>query len=319
MITQADLVQRFVNGATKGMASNLFAEGDVLYSYGHHFPLLLRLNRGGYLVNGDYYSVSTSAHQAMVFEYGPQVPFSALRSAWEHLSPLNGSSLAIKLVEELQVVEALPDNWEMLCGCGNCKERDMSESPYGCPTPRYRHSLGLTLVELRGSYLLSGIDSTQRQHACSLILLPHPCGTVKDALQMLMPPLVFAITGNQPVSETVTIRPRIHHEGSRRDTPARFEHGIYAGGVRRQGEWWFIPSDTLFAELTKEKNYQLAGGQTANHRASFGSVGLHGRQFVRGVVRHLEKEHYTIHLGNTWHLALRNLAVKSWTAKGRVD
>lgn len=52
-------------------ASNVFAEGDKLYSYGHHFELarVLRNKKGDarlYLLNGDRVSNTTSSHQATV-------------------------------------------------------------------------------------------------------------------------------------------------------------------------------------------------------------------------------------------------------------
>ena len=52
----------FLNGAEKGKSNRIFIEGNVIYSYGHHFPLAVRL-KDCYLLNSDKYSVTTSCHQ----------------------------------------------------------------------------------------------------------------------------------------------------------------------------------------------------------------------------------------------------------------
>ena len=56
------LADNFSNGATKGKGSNMFIEGDTIYSYGHHFPIAKRLSDGTYLLNTDSYSSSTARH-----------------------------------------------------------------------------------------------------------------------------------------------------------------------------------------------------------------------------------------------------------------
>jgi hypothetical protein len=61
------IIAKFVQGATKGKNSlkSMFIEGDTLYSYGYHFPLAKR-KEGGFWVNPDKYSVTTSKQQGMV-------------------------------------------------------------------------------------------------------------------------------------------------------------------------------------------------------------------------------------------------------------
>lgn len=53
-----------------GKGSNLFFEGDTIYSYGRHFPIARRVVMGNgdvhYIVNPARYSVSTSKHQTYV-------------------------------------------------------------------------------------------------------------------------------------------------------------------------------------------------------------------------------------------------------------
>lgn len=68
-MTNQQLIESFVEGADSGHANNLFIEGDVLYSYGHHFPLAYRTYDGEstiFIVNIDKYSVTTSRHQSLL-------------------------------------------------------------------------------------------------------------------------------------------------------------------------------------------------------------------------------------------------------------
>jgi len=57
-----DVIKKFVNGEKEGRTKHLFIEGNVLYSYGHHFPIAIRTNM--FIVNMDKYSVTTSRHQS---------------------------------------------------------------------------------------------------------------------------------------------------------------------------------------------------------------------------------------------------------------
>ena len=66
-MTNKQIVKAFVSGAIEGKNSlkSMFIEGDTLYSYGYHFPLAKR-KEGGFWVNPDKYSVTTSKQQGMV-------------------------------------------------------------------------------------------------------------------------------------------------------------------------------------------------------------------------------------------------------------
>jgi len=46
--------------------SSMFSEGRVIYSYGRHFPIAIKLDDGHYLFNKDKYSKTTSQHQTLV-------------------------------------------------------------------------------------------------------------------------------------------------------------------------------------------------------------------------------------------------------------
>lgn len=59
----------FAQGKRAGNVKNLIIEGNVVYSYGHHFPIAIRLwdgDRFKFIWNKDKYSSTTSRHQSMV-------------------------------------------------------------------------------------------------------------------------------------------------------------------------------------------------------------------------------------------------------------
>ena len=61
-----ELFNKFVNGESKGKASSVFIDNNIVYSYGYHFPLALRINhRDGFkfIVNKSKYSITTSKQQ----------------------------------------------------------------------------------------------------------------------------------------------------------------------------------------------------------------------------------------------------------------
>lgn len=187
--SQSTLIEKFEEGAEKGKASNMFIDGDILYSYGYHFPLAIRFENGTYLLNGDKYSVSTSAHQSQCFHMGPQIPFSALNAA--NILPQNA-----------RIVDNTSDSYR--------------EVPYvndkGEQKIRTEHLLGAILIESKGKYYLSGIDSQESwaRRAYFLCQLPGKPKTVQAAYESLM--------------------------------PKRVKAAIDSGAeVKRQGEWFFIP------------------------------------------------------------------------------
>ena len=326
---QSELVRLFEEGATIGGVSHLYISGDVMYSYGEHFPLVVRLDRGGYLVNGDKYSVTTSAHQSLVFRLGPQVPFSALRPALQHISPVPYWDYFVEDVRRVVVVEHREDVWSWVCQCGGEHTSEYHEGPLGkhvrCGKGYSRHTLGAALLHYGGRYLLSTMDATRKNGAYSLILLREEAqpGGVHDALMELMPQAVreLAEEEDSPREEekeykTVTTgwsyrkRPTVGHTYTR---------GLYPGGVRRQGEIWLIPQAVVPRGQDGQviKHYVLPIGNESHVASKAQTVGT--ATFVSGQLKHLRGEHYVQQLGQGWWLALPNTAEKSWSAAGRVD
>jgi hypothetical protein len=66
----ADVVDYFVNGGTTGSnhTGSLFIRDNILYSYGNHWPLMVRQEHWSsaqFLLNADKYSVTTSQHTSL--------------------------------------------------------------------------------------------------------------------------------------------------------------------------------------------------------------------------------------------------------------
>jgi hypothetical protein len=64
-----EVAEEFVNGSSKAEGSNMFIEGNKLFSYGYHFPIAVRLISGEgfkYIWNKSSYSRTTSTHKGYV-------------------------------------------------------------------------------------------------------------------------------------------------------------------------------------------------------------------------------------------------------------
>lgn len=65
-MNQSELAKKFANGATEGKASNMYIDGDVIYSYGRHFPIARRLGPEEFVLTTDSKSMSTSGQKSTV-------------------------------------------------------------------------------------------------------------------------------------------------------------------------------------------------------------------------------------------------------------
>jgi len=97
------------------------------------------------VVNGDRYSVSTSAQQAKCFHLGPQIPFSALDAAG--ISPFR-----------LDVADSREDEWHEV----------PDPTPEDPDHTRTEHTLGSTLIVFEDRYFLSSLDELELVRALGL-------------------------------------------------------------------------------------------------------------------------------------------------------
>lgn len=293
-MNQSELVERFRRGATSGQASNMFIEDDVLYSYGRHFPLVIRLKGGGYLVNGDRYSVTTSQHQSMCFDFGPQVPFSAL----------NAANVSERDRFALEIVEAGRDRSEWICRCPG-------ESHYGqydgSDCDGYtRHTLGGTVLRHKRRYLLSAIDfetGLASRPLFFMCLLPGKVGSLAEAYESLVP------------------------------APVKIARALGAE-IQRQGDFFFVRSTLATRDLTRNGHKRVSEavyrgfqrvhvqGFPLDRRESHLATEVReyaGVSYARGTVRHVPGEHRMVKLGRSWWSTHQNTARASWAAAGSVD
>ena len=62
----SDLAERYAQGATSGQGANMFIEGNIIYSHGHHFPIAIRTGSNTALFNTSGYSQTTAVHKGRV-------------------------------------------------------------------------------------------------------------------------------------------------------------------------------------------------------------------------------------------------------------
>lgn len=320
---QIEVVKRYKDGKTKGTASHMFIEGDVVYSYGHHFPLVVRLKNGGYLVNGDRRSVTTTQHSGHFFSFGPQIPFSALYQAIEHVNKGVHRFQSIESVKDITVLDTRPSTYTWHCNCGQGHVHYYD----GCTDGYSTHILGATLIEYGGKCMLSTIDETQKRGVYSLIVLKNTVSTIDNALLELMPDEVKQLTANQLSPETKETKYKVgknnfcwncrHGKPCNGHTMMRYTRGVYANGVRRQGELWFVPEVLMREGLNEVEHNKSIPLNTENHYAST-LLRFNKDIYVTGTIKHHRGEHYTVTLKG-WHKVLENTAEISFSASGRVD
>jgi len=66
MVSHLELCTDWINGVENRKGSRMFIEDKIIFSYGHHFPIAMKISYGQYLFNTDKYSSSTSKHQSYV-------------------------------------------------------------------------------------------------------------------------------------------------------------------------------------------------------------------------------------------------------------
>jgi len=64
MVSNDDVARAFANGSSL-TAGNMYTDGNVVYSYGAHWPIAARTDKG-IVLNTDKYGVTTSCHTSCV-------------------------------------------------------------------------------------------------------------------------------------------------------------------------------------------------------------------------------------------------------------
>jgi hypothetical protein len=314
------VIENFLRQGTGGRGTFVKADENILYSKfpanyrpwggydssrlgGRTIPLAARLEDNGLLVNGAGLSGAVSEHQFNVLqtlERAPElrfgvVPFHSIAAAWTdgEVRDWDQAPIPIRNLQK-EVVIAVPSTGE--------RWREVTErDKQGRVETRRVHSLGDCVVRVRDRYYLSAVDETgagwRGMYFLAELLTDRPPATLAQAFNFLKPKAV-------------------------RDAEAR---GVQ---VRRQGEWFAIPTKLLTSELMRDAGRGLGVhrqehilGRDGHHKveeAVIYRVGPRkGEVYARGVLSHTGNEHKDLDLGTIrWHQLVHNIQGASYTLSG---
>lgn len=287
--SQEDLITRFRQGKKKGSASNMFIDEEVLYSYGRHFPLLIRMPFG-YLMNGDRYSSSTSAHQRKCSRLATIIiPFSILVRAG--IAPM-----------QLQLIDKSDQVWE---------DREYTDPKTGEKKTYQERRPDSCIVQFGDRQYLSSMDAGSYY----MSLLPRKIEKVIEAYDILRPDMADGEEGTDyqrqgewffiPLSKTLHLQNAkvVHRERGRERVP--WKHLMGPDGYRYEPK-----------RFLKNRNPEQEPHHYANE---YGEIEKCPYPVVRGQVRHQNGDHRMLQLGKEWHLAIESNHLISYGAGRRVD
>jgi hypothetical protein len=270
-MSHLEVVRAFVRGRHR-RGSHVFADesDDAVFSYGRHFPLVVRIP-GGFLVNGNRYSMSTNRHRSLALETLTEsrerfavVPFSAIELAMARIDgvrfePISELKKAVRIT-----VPSSGERWQEV----------RYKKPDGAAALRHVHTLGDSVVRIRDHEFVSAVDETGTGRGLYFFTeLPRQKSpsSVMEALDMLKPRLVLDAE----------------------------KKGLE---VRRQGEWFAVPASIATRQLMRDardgfavrKHNHVLGGD-GHHRLTHAVIYKHGPQkgevYARGTMRHIGGEH----------------------------
>lgn len=340
----SEIIERFCDGTDDLGTGNVYIRNGTLFSYGSHFPLMLRMqhkswNSRSRLLNADKYSPSTSNHQSYCFDdCDQQIPFSALNhiiiDSYGNPIPYSDMVSGNKYMQRLRIVDASDPRYDLV---GYRTSTNGLKSPisvaqysklengirmeYEQITERRPSSC---ILQYGKKYYLSSMDFNQ----FFIVQLPKKVSSVADAFQLLKPKQL-ALYRDKGYSSIVDTR-------------------MYPAEYVRQGEWFILPiteymkfdADTNAAKkrqydiLTKDFILPRKTNDSNPHTATRGGfitdIELehklpfkvpHDTIVISGQLRH--PEHNMMHLSTLedikFFLCLENTAVNAWSAMGGVD
>jgi hypothetical protein len=313
-----NVIENFINHGTGGRGTYLKADDRMLYSqfpanyspWGHRMwgapagrtiPVAVRLNDGKILVNGARINWPAAGYQTGVLNtlrlssvpFGV-VPFHSIVAAWTDGKDRDWDRAPLPIPE-------LQDGVEVAVPSGGERWRQVTEQDkHGRPTTRQVHTLGDSVVRIRDRYYLSAVDETGIGGGMYFLAeLPgrRAPRSLGEAFDFLKPQVVRDAEANGKV-------------------------------VKRQGEWFAVPTNHLTSELMRDvargiavyrRNHVL--GKDGHHEleeAVIYRVGARkGEVYARGVLRHTGNEHHDLDLGAVrWHLVVHNIQGASYTLSG---
>jgi|Deesub1362A_J573_1020465.scaffolds.fasta_scaffold00319_28 hypothetical protein len=299
--SNADVIELFKKGITNKRSVNVYSEGNVVYSYGPHFPLVVRRDEKSnlkdgkewYLLNGDKYSKTTSTHQSItysVFHEHPRVSFSAI-----HAAGINEQTCELVDFWKDEFRSTYPgdedfDDFEKTVPVG--AELRIRRKEDGTIISKSYHRIGSVVLRQDGKYFLCSMD----EGSYFVSELPAPVKTVTDAFESLKPDAV------------------------RKAEAQRLE-------IKRQGEWFFIPIEPPSGVHKKDfKSQYVLPAQNSRSNLHIATRGIlyKGNHLVMGTIRHKSPwgrngEHRMLRLGSGVFIAVCNTSKGNWSANGKVD
>jgi len=311
------VIENFINTGARGRGTFVKADEDVLFSqfpsqyrpYGYHgsrlggqtTPLAVRLGDDNLLVNGAGLPWPVNGYQTDILRtleashrpFGV-VPFHSIVAAWTdgEVRDWDRAPIPTKTLQK-EVSIAVPSGGEQW--------REVTEkNKHGQLETRRVHTLGDSVVRVRDRYYLSAVDETgvgRGMYFLAELQTDRPPATLKDAFDFLKPKVVL-------------------------EAEAR------GANVRRQGEWFAIPTKLRTSELMRDVERGVAHyrqrhvlGRDGHHEleeAIIYRVGPRkGEVYARGVLKHTNGEHEDLDLGTIrWHLVVHNIQGASYTLSG---
>lgn len=301
LMQQQQVIENFVNKGIEARGTFVKTDGDVLYSKfpqnyrpwgswdslgGQSFPLAVRLGDGNLLVNGARLDWPVSSHQTSVLrtletaqsKFGV-VPFHSIVAAWTDgkVRDWNHKPIPTRILqrEVAIVVPSTGERWQEVT------EKDK----YGGIQKREIHTLGDSVVRVHDRYYLSAVDETgvgAGMYFLAELATDQPPASLEEAFNVL--------------------KPKIVREAEARGT-----------SVRRQGEWFTIPTRFLTSQLLRDVHRGLAVyrqrhvlGKDGHHELEEAVIYRVGSRrsevYARGVLKHTKDEHRDLDLGTIrWH------------------
>jgi hypothetical protein len=311
------VIENFINKQTEGRGTYLKADADTLHArfpenyrpYGWYNSqlagtntlLAVRLEDGGLLVNGAGLPWWMGGYQMQVIRALEQsrnrfsvIPFHSVVAAWTGGATREWDQAPIPIADLKQkvgiVVPSGREQWREVV------EKDKQ----GRPHTRRVHTLGDTVVRVRDHYYLSAVDPTgvgRGMYFLAELHTDHAPQSLADAFDSLKPDAVRKA------------------EAEGRD-------------VKRQGEWFAIPTKRLTSELMRDVERDAAIyrqhhvlGRDGHHEIEeaviYRAGDRKGEVYARGVFRHTEGEHHNLDLGTIrWHQVVHNNQGASYTLTG---
>jgi hypothetical protein len=224
------------------------------------------------------------------------VPFDSITSAWTDGKVRDWRQAPFKLTDLRQEVEVV------VSSVGEQWREVTTKDKYGRAQTETVHTLGDSVVRVRDHFYLSGVDETGRYRGIYFLaelVCDRAPSSFEEALSFLKPKVVL-------------------------EAEAR------GADVRRQGEWFGIPTMLLTSQLMRDVERGVAMyrqnhilGRDGHHQLEEAVIYRVGPQkgevYARGVLKHTKSEHYDLDLGFRWHRIVHNIQSASYSLAGNFD